>query len=80
MLPRGSFTDSIRLAYNALILANTAGADAICDIGSDPTIGTVASLTNTALWLADQDHLTSLGYSYVAETWAAAVNSLFIQI
>jgi hypothetical protein len=64
-----------RLAYNALIRANAAGADGIIDYAADPLMGLQATTTNT-MYYGDGLHPTSLGYGYLAQIEAAAFNAL----
>ena len=79
MLPRNTNTaaqETVRTAFNALMVAN-AGActfDAIADVGSDPTLGTVA--TASAGVLTTGVHPYTPGYAYVAQIIAAADNQL----
>ena len=80
MLPRptwavGSQQDNARLAFNILVRSNTAGADAIADYAADPTMGVQANCSNPVFYAAGP-HPTSLGYGYLAQIEAAAVNSL----
>lgn len=65
--------EAVRLAFNALLRADAAGADFVSDIGGDPTMGNQANLGNTALWI-DGVHLAGQGASFVAEVHAAAIN------
>jgi lysophospholipase L1-like esterase len=50
-------------------------ADALCDIGSDPTMGTDTAPNNTTLF-QDLVHPTTAGYAIWAPLFVAAVNSL----
>ena len=84
MLPRSNFPtggspagayETIRLAYNALVVANSAAADGVVDVASDPTIGTYTANANTLIY-GDGTHLTSLGASYLAADVANVVNTL----
>lgn len=79
-LPRndwtGGVTDADRLAYNALITAGWAGiADGLADVGADPTMGVSAANADATLY-PDGIHPSALGCSYLAPTFAAAVNAL----
>ena len=81
MLPRnawapGSAQDIERLAFNTLVRANAAGADAIADYAADPTMGAQANTSNTAYYITPGIHPTSLGYGFLAQIEAGAVNSL----
>jgi phage tail sheath gpL-like len=65
MLPRGELTGNATLqtqwnAYNALIRANTAGADYLIDFQADHDMGVLANVSNTSLY-ADQIHPTNYG-------------------
>jgi hypothetical protein len=65
MLPRGELTGNATLqtqwnAYNALIRANTAGADYLIDFQADPDMGVLSNVSNTSLY-ADQIHPTNYG-------------------
>jgi lysophospholipase L1-like esterase len=53
----------IRQAYNALVLANSAGADAVVDVASDSRL---SDPTNTTYFNGDTVHLTDAGYAVVA--------------
>lgn len=66
----GSF-ETNRLAFNSLLLGGcNTYVTAYVDPGNDPTIGTTGSLSDTALYAADQTHTTvPLGASYVAASW-----------
>lgn len=68
LLPRTSLTapqELERLAYNALVLANTAGADYVLDLASNPTMGPVPAASNVLLYV-DGVHPSSLGHAYLA--------------
>ena len=70
--------DAVRLAYNTLMRDNWATfADAIVDVGADPTTGPNAAASDTALF-ADGIHRTPLGYAYGAPAVASAVNSFLL--
>ena len=51
-----------RAAYNALVAANTAGADAVVTLSSIPQL---SDCTNTLYFDVDEVHLTSLGLTFV---------------
>jgi lysophospholipase L1-like esterase len=53
----------IRQAYNALVLANSAGADAVVDVASDSHL---TDPTNTTYFSSDTIHLVDAGYAVVA--------------
>jgi lysophospholipase L1-like esterase len=82
LLPRGDMTvangrEATRLAINALIRANAAGADAIADLASDPVMGNGATSYNDAtLYQADLIHPTIYGHSILSSISSKAVNSL----
>ncbi len=60
-------------AYNAAVLANTAGCDWIVDEQSDPTIGPISAASNTTYY-TDSTHLTDAGQDIEAQLEAAAIN------
>ncbi|MDE1158462.1 MAG: arabinofuranosidase catalytic domain-containing protein [Neorhizobium sp.] len=75
LLPRsGSYTAEIN-AYNALVRANSIGADAIADVAAHPVMGLQASVSDLALY-QDGLHPTGYGYSLFAPIVAAAINSV----
>jgi hypothetical protein len=84
-LPRTALNDagtnayeSNRLGFNAMLRANYYQfADALADIGGDPTIGTFASTFNTRLY-SDGCHLTNGGCTVAATIIADAINSLIV--
>jgi hypothetical protein len=59
-----------RAAQNAWLLAGISGADAICDSGDDPRL---ANTLNTVVYQADQQHMTTAGYGYVAADAAVTI-------
>jgi hypothetical protein len=67
-LPRTSFNDTVRGDVNDLIVANTAGADAVADWAADTTIGDDGDNANTTYYNSDGIHLldagTTVGYPY----------------
>lgn len=69
--------ETARQTYNTWLVANWASfADGMADVNADPTMGGASTVAaNTALY-ADGLHPTTLGYSYIAPIFAAAVNSL----
>ncbi|MFN4019898.1 MAG: GDSL-type esterase/lipase family protein [Erythrobacter sp.] len=54
-----------RTDYNALVVANTAGADMVLDLTANPVMGSVAASQDTTLY-PDNLHPSSLGYAYLA--------------
>jgi hypothetical protein len=64
-----------RLAYNQLVRANSAGADAVNDIAADPVIGD-GSNPATSAYYADGLHPTLLGQQRLAVLDAAALSPL----
>jgi lysophospholipase L1-like esterase len=66
-----------RIAYNMLVRANTAGADAVNDIAADPLLGDGSDPATSDLY-ADALHLSRKGQERVA-TLDAAVLSPFLQ-
>ena len=78
MLPRNGWSanqTTEQLAFNVLVRANAAGADAVIDYAADPTMGNASNVTNT-LYYIDGVHPTTLGYGYLAQIEAASFNSL----
>lgn len=51
--------------YNALVTANSAGADYVLDLTQNPTMGNATNTSDTSLW-TDKLHPTALGYRYLA--------------
>ena len=70
----GAAFEKVRQALNTLITANTAGADFVLDIAADPTIGTLASSLDFALYTGAL-HLTAKGSAYYAQALAEVLNS-----
>lgn len=60
-----SAKESERLAYNALVVANSAGADYVLDFTQNPAMGATSASSDTTLYI-DGLHPTSLGYQYLA--------------
>ena len=54
-----------RLAYNDLVRANSAGADYVLDLASNPVIGDGANTADTSIY-SDLIHLSNLGQAYAA--------------
>ena len=82
MLPRdwsagtAGNTDTNRLAFNTLVRNGWSSiADALADVGADPTMGPTAAYSNLALY-GDGVHPTPLGYSYLAPIITSSINSL----
>jgi hypothetical protein len=65
-----------RNAYNALVLANSAGADAICDRAGESHMGVYPTSPNDVTLYPDKVHPATLGNSYLAPVDAAAINGL----
>ena len=59
-----------RQAYNALIAANTAGADIIVDVGALPEF---QDTTNTTYYQGDGTHITATGSTVIATAVSAAI-------
>jgi lysophospholipase L1-like esterase len=80
MLPRDiGGGDTYRQVFNPLVTAGWASvADALADVGSDPTMGPYAAIGNSALY-PDGLHSSGLGYDYLAPTIAVPVNKLLLQ-
>lgn len=71
----GETLDTDKNAYNALIIANTAGADGIVDF-TGTLLGCDGCYSNTT-WFTDGVHPTALGIStYEAPLFSAAINAL----
>lgn len=81
ILPRdpaaaGAGFEADRQTLNTSIRTNWATfADAIADIGADPTIGAAGAQTNTAYY-ADLHHPTTLGYEIIATYYRTAFKAL----
>lgn len=65
-----------RVAYNALVRTNNAGADRIIDTANVSPIGVYPTGPNDPTLYADNIHLTSLGVSYEAPAYVAAINQM----
>lgn len=70
----GSAQETVRLALNTLIRANTAGADFIIDVGADPVMGAYANVSDATLYVGSL-HPTARGQAYLARVYAAAINA-----
>lgn len=62
-------------SYNSLVRANSAGADAICDLANAPLMGVYANTFNTTYY-QDNLHPTGYGYTLLAPLYVAAINSV----
>ncbi len=60
-------------AFNALVLANAAGADGVADFGGDATMGGVANRRNPTYYTLDGVHPSDAGYAILAGLTARAV-------
>ena len=60
-------------AFNALVLANAAGADGVADFGGDATMGGVANRRNPTYYTLDGVHPADAGYAILAGLAARAV-------
>lgn len=69
-------TEAERNAYNTLVRANSAGADAVIDRATEGHMGVYPTSSNDATLYVDKVHPTTLGYSYLAPVDAAAINAL----
>lgn len=77
MLPRGTLTspqETERLAYNSLIIANSAGADAVIDYASIPALANPANAT----MYTDTVHPTAAGHVELAAIAGPVINSLLV--
>lgn len=59
--------------YNALALANAAGADGVADFGGDATMGGVANRRNPTYYTMDGVHPADAGYAILAGLAAKAL-------
>lgn len=65
-----------RVAYNALVVANGAGANFIADVASNPFMGPLLAPNDPTLYSTDGIHPTTLGYGYEATlSWQPQINS-----
>ncbi len=77
MLPRTGITEADRITLNANIRANWATfADALADVGNDPTMGVAGAQNNATYYDPDHIHPTSTGYAIIAGYFRDAINSL----
>ena len=60
-------------AFNALVLANAAGADGVADFGGDATMGGVANRRNPTYYTLDGVHPADAGYAILAGLAAKAL-------
>ncbi len=67
--------EASRLAYNALVRGNVAGADIIVDLASNPLIGDGTDTATTVL-RADGLHFTDEGQDYCVPTYEAGYRSI----
>ncbi|MCJ2020542.1 GDSL-type esterase/lipase family protein [Methylobacterium sp. E-065] len=70
-----SADESARLAYNDIVRANPAGADAIADIAASSIMGSAAAPANPALYLDGLHPTASAVQSYLEPIYAAAITS-----
>lgn len=81
LLPRTGSTgwtaamENERLAYNALVVANSAAADLVLDLAADPVMGATSAPADTAKYV-DKVHPTSTGYGYLAPLYTAALQTV----
>jgi lysophospholipase L1-like esterase len=62
--------------YNALLISNKAGADAVIDLNADPRLGENAHRTDPSLFTSDGIHPSDGGYSIIAQMLSQAVKRL----
>lgn len=62
-------------SYNSLVLANSAGADAILDLTAVAGMGTFTDANNAAAY-QDKLHPTAAGHQLLAPAYAAAINAV----
>lgn len=77
VIPRGGLTgpqETQRQALNALILANSAGADAVIDYASIPTLQNTADTAK----FTDTIHPTASGHADMAALASPVINSLLV--
>lgn len=81
LLPRTGSTgwtaamETERLAYNALVVANSAAADLVLDLAADPVMGAATAPADTAKYV-DKVHPTTTGYGYLAPLYTAALQTV----
>lgn len=68
--------EAVRLAYNALVVANSGGADVICDYAANPTMGAGSAPSNPLLFNPDGIHPTAFGNSFLAPQLIAAISAM----
>jgi hypothetical protein len=68
--------EAIRVALNALIDANSAGADAVVPLTSDAVFGVEASRNDTVWYNADKIRLTNRGYLRIANRCLGSLTTL----
>ena len=68
--------EQARLDYNTQVRANAAGADAVCDLAANAVMGRYPAAPNDATLYPDGIHPSSLGYSHLAQEYAAAIGAL----
>jgi len=80
ILPRTGFStqaESLRQEYNTWMVSNwPTFADGLIDFNGDPTIGGLESVSANTTYYIDGIHPTTLGYSYMAQIYANAVNAV----
>jgi lysophospholipase L1-like esterase len=59
-------------AYNRMLLANTARADAVVNVATDPRLGDLANRSDPALFSSDHIHPRDAGYAVLARMLATA--------
>lgn len=82
LLPAGDVGyNAWRNTVNTDILATWLGlhADAIWDIGNDPTMGPDSAPNNATLYQPDKEHPTNLGQSDIEISYAAKLNSIILR-
>ncbi|SOB81094.1 GDSL-like Lipase/Acylhydrolase family protein [Sphingomonas guangdongensis] len=67
-----------RQAYNTAVRANGAGATAACDLASNAAMGSYPAATGDPTLYPNGIHPSSLGYSHLAATYAAAINAVLL--
>lgn len=64
-----------RLAYNAAVVANAAGADLVLDLASDPVMGPTTACADTSLYV-DALHPATGGHARLASLYRAALQTV----
>jgi lysophospholipase L1-like esterase len=71
-----SFSDATRLTFNSLIDADHDWVDEYIDICAEPEFDANADRLNTTYYNADEIHLTTAGYTLIANLLAPTIQSV----